>query len=142
MNVDHHCIFCKIVAREVPAAIVYEDEHVLAFLDISQVTKGHTLVIPKKHEKNVYELSEASAQHVFRAVPKIANAIKAQYEPQGMNLLNNNEEAAGQTVFHYHIHLLPRYEQGDGFGTVWKTNSSQYTAEKLADMAKQISKHL
>lgn len=142
MTTNHDCIFCKIIAREIPAAIVYENEHVLAFLDISQVTKGHTLVIPKKHEKNVYELSEASAEHVFRSIPKIANAIKTQFEPIGMNLLNNNEEAAGQTVFHYHIHLLPRYEHGDGFGTVWKTNTSQYTPEKLARIADQIAGHL
>lgn len=136
---DENCIFCKIIAGDIPSAKVYENEHVLAFLDISQVTKGHTLVIPKKHEKNVYELSQESAQHVFQAVPKIANAIRTQFEPIGMNLLNNNEEAAGQTVFHYHVHILPRYGKGDGFGAVWKTHDSEYTPEKLKEIADDIS---
>lgn len=136
---DQNCIFCKIVAGEIPAAKVYEDEHVFAFLDISQVTEGHTLVIPKKHEKDIYELSEQSAQHVFQAVPKIARAIKKQFQPVGINLLNNNEAPAGQSVFHYHIHILPRYSSNEGFGVVWKTNNDKYTPEKLNEIAGRIA---
>ncbi|PWA11801.1 HIT family protein [Pueribacillus theae] len=136
---NENCIFCKIIAGEIPSAKVYENEHVLAFLDISQVTEGHTLVIPKNHEENVYELSEESAKHVFQAVPKIANAIKEKFNPIGMNLLQNNGEAAGQTVFHYHVHLLPRYGKDDGFGLVWKTHHDEYTPEKLQEMAEKIA---
>lgn len=136
------CIFCKIINGEIPSAKVYEDDYVYAFLDISQVTKGHTLVIPKKHEKNLYELSEESAKHVFSAVPKIAQAIRDAYNPVGLNLLNNNEAPAGQSVFHFHVHLIPRYGEGDGFGAVWKTHQDQYTSEDLQQIAKDISAKL
>lgn len=136
---DQNCIFCKIVAGEIPAAKVYENKHVLAFLDISQVTEGHTLVIPKKHEKDVYELSDESAKHVYQAVPKIAKAIKEQFKPVGLNLLNNNEAPAGQSVFHYHVHLLPRYGSDDGFGAIWKTNNDKYSPEQLNDIANRIT---
>ncbi|WP_421384076.1 HIT family protein [Bacillus salacetis] len=136
------CIFCKIIDGEIPSSKVYEDEHVLAFLDISQVTKGHTLVIPKVHKENVYELTEDIASKVFAAVPKITNAIKAEYNPIGLNLLNNNGEDAGQSVFHFHLHIIPRYGQGDGFGAVWKTHTDQYSPEELKEIAQGISKHL
>lgn len=136
---EQNCIFCKIIAGEIPAAKVYENEHVLAFLDISQVTEGHTLVIPKKHEKDIYELSEQSAAHVFQVIPKIANAIKKQFQPVGLNLLNNNGSQAGQSVFHYHVHLLPRYGHEDGFGAIWHTNNENYTPEKLNEIAKRIA---
>jgi histidine triad (HIT) family protein len=136
------CIFCKIIAGEIPAAKVYEDENVFAFLDISQVTKGHTLVIPKIHKKNLYELTPEIAGSLFQAVPKIANAIQAAYHPIGLNLLNNNGEIAGQSVFHFHIHLLPRYGKGDGFGAVWKTHQSEYTFDELQDIAAAIHQHV
>src|SRR6478736_2229283 len=107
------CIFCKIVNGEIPSAKVFENEHVFAFLDLSQVTKGHTLVIPKVHKENVYELTPEIASHVFQAVPKLTRALKQEYQPIGMNVLNNNGEHAGQSVFHFHIHLIPRYGQND-----------------------------
>src|SRR5690554_342879 len=136
------CIFCKIIKGEIPSSKVYEDENVLAFLDISQVTKGHTLVIPKKHEENIYELSEESAKAVFTAVPKIAKALKAAYNPIGLNMLNNNGKPAGQSVFHYHVHLLPRYGKGDGFGAVWHDHSNQYSNEDLLQIARDIQDKL
>jgi histidine triad (HIT) family protein len=136
------CIFCKIIEGEIPSSKVYEDEHVLAFLDISQVTKGHTLVIPKLHKENIYELTEGLASKVFAAVPKITNAIKAEYDPIGLNLLNNNGEDAGQSVFHFHLHIIPRYGTGDGFGAVWKTHTDQYSPEDLKEIAEGISRHL
>lgn len=136
------CIFCKIVNGEIPSAKVFENEHVVAFLDISQVTKGHTLVIPKVHKENVYELTPEIAQNLFEVVPKIANALKATYNPIGMNLVNNNGEKAGQSVFHFHLHLLPRYGEGDGFGAVWKTHQSEYTPEDYQKMAKEIQSNL
>ncbi|WP_404431925.1 HIT family protein [Sutcliffiella horikoshii] len=133
------CIFCKIIDGDIPAAKVYEDEHVLAFLDISQVTKGHTLVIPKVHKENIYELTPEIAENIFKVVPKVANSIKEQFEPIGLNLLNNNGEAAGQSVFHYHLHILPRYGKGDGFGAVWKSNQSDYTTQDLQEIATKIN---
>lgn len=135
------CIFCKIVNGEIPAAKVFENEYVLAFLDISQVTKGHTLVIPKVHKENLFELTPDIAKNLFESVPAIANALKEEYKPLGLNLVNNNGEQAGQTVFHFHVHLIPRYGQGDGFGAVWKSNTSDYTPQTLKEMAANISKH-
>ncbi|MGG5253339.1 HIT family protein [Neobacillus sp. SM06] len=136
------CIFCKIIHGDIPAAKVYENEHVLAFLDISQVTKGHTLVIPKIHKENVFELTPEIAKNLFEAVPAIANALKAEFTPVGLNAVNNNGEQAGQSVFHFHLHLIPRYGKGDGFGAVWKNNQADYTPEQLQQIASGISKHL
>nr|WP_096441038.1 HIT family protein [Alteribacter populi] len=136
------CIFCKIVHGEIPSAKVYEDEHVVAFFDISQVTKGHTLVIPKHHVENVYELQGETPKQLFSAVPKIANALKAEFEPIGLNIINNNGKEAGQSVFHLHLHLIPRYGKGDGFGAVWKEHGSEYSTEKLTEMANGVKKHI
>ncbi|MGF3102105.1 HIT family protein [Rossellomorea sp. DUT-2] len=136
------CIFCKIIDGEIPAMKVYEDEHVLAFLDISQVTKGHTLLIPKVHKENIYELTPGMASHLFSVAPRIAESIKAEFNPIGMNLLSNAGEEAGQSVFHFHMHFIPRYGQGDGFGAVWKTHNDDYTQEDLKGIAESIAQHL
>src|SRR5690625_7470057 len=101
------CLFCKIIKGEIPSAKVYEDDHVYAFLDISQVSKGHTLVIPKTHSRNIYDTPPEVSQELFARIPKISQAIKVAYKPAGMNIRVNNEAPAGQTVFHLHIHHLP-----------------------------------
>ncbi|MFT8321843.1 MAG: HIT family protein [Bacillus sp. (in: firmicutes)] len=136
------CIFCKIIAGEIPGSKVFENEHVLAFLDISQVTKGHTLIVPKTHVKDIYELTPEIARNLFEAVPKIATAIKDAYQPIGLNILNNNGEKAGQSVFHYHMHIIPRYGKGDGFGSVWKTNFDAYTNDELSQIASTIKEKI
>lgn len=136
------CIFCKIIDGEIPCTKVFENEHVLAFLDISQVTKGHTLVIPKVHKENVYELTPEIAKELYSVVPQIARAIKQELNPIGLNTLNNNGEAAGQSVFHFHLHLLPRYGKGDSFGLVWKTHTSEYNSEDLKALADSITQHI
>ncbi|WP_050182745.1 HIT family protein [Domibacillus robiginosus] len=134
-----NCIFCKIINGDIPSAKVYEDENVYAFLDISQVTKGHTLVIPKKHEESLFELSPETAGPFFESVQKVAKAIQAAFSPKGLNLLNNNGETAGQTVFHYHMHLIPRYGTADGFHPVFKENNDSH---ELAEIASVINAHL
>src|SRR6476469_8524333 len=136
------CIFCKIANGEIPSAKVYENEHVFAFLDLSQVTKGHTLVIPKVHKENIFELTPEIASKVFEVVPQIANSIKKQFQPEGLNLLNNNGALAGQSVFHYHMHIIPRYGKGDGFGAVWKSHQDQYTSEDLKEISSAIHTRL
>lgn len=136
------CIFCKIVNGEIPSAKVFENEHVMAFLDISQITKGHTLIIPKIHNENIYDLSAEAARNIFEVVPQLANAIKEQFNPVGMNVITNTGEQAGQTVFHYHMHLIPRYGSGDGFGAVWKSHQSDYTPADLQEIADGIKKHI
>lgn len=133
------CLFCKIIAGDIPSAKVYEDEHVYAFLDISQVAKGHTLVIPKTHTKNLYDTPEDVAANLFKVVPKIANAIKDTYGAVGMNLLNNNEAEANQQVFHLHLHLLPKYQDDGGFSANWQINTDKYTAQDLQKIASEIS---
>ncbi|HEL9633706.1 TPA: HIT family protein [Streptococcus suis] len=130
------CIFCKIVAGEIPASKVYEDDQVLAFLDITQVTKGHTLVIPKKHYRNVLDMDAEAAGQLFTAVPAIARQLKEKLGASGLNIVNNNEEAAGQTVFHTHIHLLPRFDQNDGLDIQFKVNEPDFPA--LANLAQEV----
>ncbi|MFB4161816.1 HIT family protein [Geomicrobium sp. JSM 1781026] len=115
------CIFCKIVDGDIPAMKVYEDDHCLAFLDISQATKGHTLLIPKNHEENIYELQEETAAHLLSKAPAIARAMKSTLQCEGMNLVNNNGEKASQSVFHFHMHLIPRYGNDEIYAN-WNEN--------------------
>lgn len=136
------CLFCKIIAGEIPSAKVYEDENVYAFLDISQVTTGHTLVIPKVHTVDIYEMDENVASKIFTSVPKIARAMKTAFKPAGLNILNNNEVAAGQSVFHFHLHLIPRYNKEDGFNAKWITRNDEFSQEELQDMANNIAKEI
>ncbi|WP_214700494.1 MULTISPECIES: HIT family protein [unclassified Exiguobacterium] len=142
MHTDPTCIFCKIAQQEIPSYRVYEDEAVVAFLDLSQVTKGHTLVIPKHHTKNIYELPEDVAADVFKRIPTIANAIQRETGAIGMNVLSNAEEIAGQTVYHFHIHLIPRFGHEDGFGAKWITQNDAFTSEELSTLASSIHAHV
>ncbi|MGQ9601210.1 MAG: HIT family protein [Candidatus Bipolaricaulia bacterium] len=107
------CPFCRIVSHEAPAHIIYEDERTIAFLDINPVSRGHTLVIPKGHYHDLFELPSEELQAVTRAAQRVARAIKAGLGAEGLNLLQSNGSAAGQVVFHFHLHLIPRYS-GDG----------------------------
>ncbi|EFQ57138.1 HIT family protein [Streptococcus downei] len=131
------CIFCKIIAGEIPSSKIYEDEKVLAFLDISQTTKGHTLVIPKEHVRNMLEMSDQTAADVFARLPKLARAIKTATGAKGLNILNNNEEVAGQTVFHAHIHIIPRYSDQDEVGITFTEHEPDF--EALGQLAQAIA---
>ena len=108
------CVFCKIISGEYSSHKIYEDDKVLAILDLSQATLGHTLVMPKAHLENIFELDEDTTKHLFNVVVKISNHYK-EVIPNlaGINLLNNNGEAAGQTVMHFHMHIIPRYNDDD-----------------------------
>lgn len=135
-----NCIFCRIVAGEIPASKVYEDDKVVAFLDITQVTKGHTLVIPKAHVRNILDMDSQTASHLFAVVPKIARGLQKATCANGLNILNNNEEIAGQTVFHAHIHLLPRFSTEDGLAVTFKTNEPDFAV--LSQLAEHIAKEV
>jgi len=135
------CIFCKIVAGEIPGHVVYENEHVLAFLDISQTTEGHTLVIPKKHIVDIFEMDSSNIEQIFTVVPEIANALKKTFACSGINIVSNNGKSAGQTVFHYHTHLIPRYGD-DKFGIRFVNNMKQYNSEKLELLKDRIKKNI
>ena len=129
------CVFCKIVAGQIPSTRVFEDEHTLAFMDLGHVNPGHTLVAVKKHAANVFELDEMQAEAIARAVVKISRALKKTFEPEGLSVYQANGKAAGQTVFHYHVHLLPRHA-GDGMELVWPVKNPP--REKLEEYAAKI----
>ena len=112
------CVFCKLVARQIPASIVYEDAATLAFMDLGQVNPGHVLVACKAHAANVYELDDDQAAAVFRTAARVARAVRAAFDPPGLSIYQANGAPAGQTVFHFHLHVLPRHE-GDGMQLVW-----------------------
>ena len=131
------CIFCKIIAGEIPSSKVYEDDQVAAFLDISQVTPGHTLVVPKQHFRNLLEMDADSASQLFARVPDIARKVMKATGAKGMNILNNNEEIAGQTVFHTHVHLAPRYDETDGLQISFEAHEPDFPA--LAQLAEKIA---
>ena len=134
-------IFTRIIEREIPAYIVYEDDLVIAFLDISQATKGHTLVVPKKAYENLYEMPDELASHVMKISIKLAKAIQKAFKPAGLNLLNNNGEIAGQSVFHFHIHLIPRYEN-DGVSMRFSNHMNDLNPEDYKNRAKEITSAL
>lgn len=132
-------IFGKILTGEIPSFKVYEDDYVYAFLDISQVTKGHTLLIPKKASANIFETDEETMKHIGAALPKVANAIKRAFNPDGLNIIQNNGEFADQSVFHIHFHLIPRYENDiDGFGYKWETHEDILNNDAKHQIAEQI----
>lgn len=133
------CIFCKIVAGEIPASKVYEDDHFLAFLDISQVTPGHTLVIPKKHARNLLEMTPDETATLFNVVSRVTKKVESATQPQGMNIISNMEEIAGQSVFHTHVHILPRYSQDDDLKIDFIAHEPDF--DHLAQLAKDISNH-
>jgi len=112
------CVFCNIVAGRIPSAKVHEDEMTLAFMDIGEVNPGHVLVTVKPHVENIYGLNDALAAAVFRTAARVARALKNAYSPEGMTLYQANGVAASQTVFHFHIHLVPRHAH-DGLRLTW-----------------------
>ena len=133
------CIFCKIVSGDIPASKVYEDDHFLAFLDISQVTPGHTLVIPKKHARNLLEMTPDETAYLFNVVSIVTKKVESATQPQGMNIISNMEEIAGQSVFHTHVHILPRYSQDDDLKIDFIAHEPDF--DHLAQLAKDISNH-
>lgn len=113
-----NCIFCKIANGEIPAATLYEDENFRVILDLGPASKGHALILPKSHAANIYELSDEMAAKAMILAKKMATAMTAALKCDGFNIVQNNGECAGQTVFHFHMHLIPRYK-GDQVGIVW-----------------------
>ena len=107
------CVFCEIVARRQPAEVVYEDERTMAFMDIHPANPGHTLVIPKRHAATIFEIDEEDAAAVMRTAVRVPRAIRRALAPEGLNLVQSNGRAAGQEIFHLHVHVIPRWV-GDG----------------------------
>ena len=123
------CIFCAIAAHEIPSKVVYEDDKFIAFLDLTQTTIGHTLVVPKRHSKCIFDLNDEDAREIMLVVKKVANKLKASLNPIGINVVNNNEKPL-QSVDHFHIHLIPRYEN-DNFDIMFKDNSKEVNLDEI-----------
>jgi histidine triad (HIT) family protein len=129
------CIFCRIIAGEIPAHKVYEDEATLAFLDINPASRGHTLVIPKQHAADLHSLSPDALAATARATQTVARLLRRGVQAEGINVLQNNGPAAGQEVFHYHVHLIPRW-QGDRTLSMWRPGATDHAA--FATLAAQL----
>ena len=126
---DDNCIFCKIANGEIPSSTIYEDDDFRVILDLGPAAKGHALILPKEHFKDVCELDEKTAARVLPLGAKIGTAMKKSLGCAGFNLVQNNGEAAGQTVFHFHLHLIPRY-QNDNAGITWKPGTLEESVKE------------
>ena len=132
---DQNCIFCKIANGEIPSTTLYEDEDFRVILDMGPATRGHALLLPKEHYANLFELDDELAAKALVTAKKVAARMKDALGADGFNLVQNNGEAAGQTVFHFHMHLIPRYEN-DGAGITWTTGST--TPEEMAEVKRLV----
>ena len=133
---DENCLFCKIANGEIPSKTVYEDDNFRVFLDLGPAAKGHALIVPKDHYANLYELPEDTAAGVMCLAKKMALQMKEKLQCGGLNLVQNNGELAGQTVHHFHMHVIPRYE-GDGQKIAWKPGEP--TQEELEEIRARIT---
>ena len=130
------CIFCKIANGEIPSKTLHEDENFRVILDLGPATKGHALILPKEHYDNLYELPENTAAGAMKLAKKMAALMTEKLQAHGFNLVQNNGETAGQTVMHFHMHLIPRYKE-DGQHISW--NPGTVTQEELEEIRKQIT---
>ncbi len=128
------CLFCKIITGEIPSEKIFEDDFAFAFLDIRPVNPGHTLVVPKQHSTNIYDISKVDFGKLMERVHLLASTIKRAVESDGINIGMNNENAAGQLVFHTHVHVIPRFES-DGHvhwhGTPYKEGEIKKVAQRI-----------
>ena len=129
------CLFCKIVAGEVPAQIVDSDEHTVAFMDINPATRGHALVVPRRHSADLMDVSDEDLTYTMLAARRLARRIREALKPDGFNLLNSCGSAAWQTVFHFHVHVIPRYE-GDPLRLPWTPAPGD--PDEIAAVAEQL----
>ncbi|MDE0185491.1 MAG: HIT family protein [Candidatus Poribacteria bacterium] len=133
------CIFCAIAGNAIPATKVYEEDQILAFMDINPANPGHLLVIPKRHYRNIFDIDAETAGKIMQVGTQLASAIKTALNPDGLNLLQSSESAAFQTVFHFHLHLIPRWED-DTLVLPWKPQ--QGDINQIAEVADKIRQHI
>lgn len=134
-----NCIFCKIASGEIPAATLYEDDQFRVILDLGPASKGHALILPKNHYADLFEIPQETAEKAMAVAKKVGTALKEALGCDGLNVVQNNGEAAGQTVFHFHMHLIPRY-QNDHAGVTWTpgTLTDEVKEEVLAKVKKAL----
>lgn len=133
----NNCVMCAIVAGEIPSHKVYEDENFLAFLDIYPANPGHTLIIPKRHTPDIFGLTKQEAAGLMPLAQRLAEKIRKTLNPAGINILQNNGKVAGQVIFHYHLHIIPRHE-GDNVIKL-SSNAGEVSSEELAKMAEKLT---
>lgn len=133
------CIFCKIVKKELPAFIFYEDEFVIGFLDINPLVEGHTLVVPKTHYESIFDIDEEALQKIISVSQKISKRIKEALRVEGVNLINASGVVAGQSVPHFHLHIIPR-RAGDeiNLASWWRSKVKEVDKEKLKELAEKL----
>lgn len=132
---DENCIFCKIANGEIPSKTIYEDDDFRVILDLGPATKGHALILPKEHSANLFELPEETAGKAMKLAKKLGEQMVTNLKADGLNIVQNNGETAGQTVKHFHLHLIPRYKN-DGQNILWKPG--EVSAEELELIKEQI----
>lgn len=132
---DSECIFCKLANGEIPTNTLYEDNDFRVIFDLSPVSKGHALIIPKNHYRNIYDIESETLSKAALLAKKMINVMKDEFHADGFNVIQNNEESAGQTVFHFHMHLIPRYK---GDKAIKFGEQEAADAEQLKAMAEQI----
>lgn len=135
----NNCIFCDIANKEMAGVIIYEDDDFISTMDINPVNFGHTLVMPKKHYENIYDTPEKVLEKILPLIKKIAVAVKKAVKAEGINIINNNETAAGQAINHIHFHIIPRYKN-DGF-VHWK-GEKQYWGAEINEIAEKIKENI
>lgn len=134
-----NCVFCKIIAGEIPSSVLYEDEDLKVIMDIAPAAKGHAIILTKKHFTNLFELEDDVSRKVLPVARKVALAMKKELECDGINFLQNNGEAAGQSVFHIHFHLIPRY-LNDNVKISW--TPGKYEDGEAKELAERIANHI
>ncbi len=127
----NNCIFCKIANHEIPGKIIYEDDLCLAFLDLSQATDGHTLIIPKEHYDHFLDVDQDVLAHLIQVTQTVAKKLETKLNAQGFNIITNMNEVAGQTVKHFHIHIIPRYQSHEGFNPEFTDRSKDIDLDKI-----------
>lgn len=137
---ETNCIFCKIVAGEIPSYTIYEDEEFKVILDINPASKGHALIIPKVHYADLYDIDEEVAARAMKLAKKLATRMTEEFGCEGFNVLQNNNEAAGQTVFHFHLHLIPRYENAKNNKDILTWTHETFSPEEFAAIRDALAK--
>jgi histidine triad (HIT) family protein len=136
---EQKCIFCAIANKQIPANIIYEDERVLAFLDINPLAEGHTLVIPKYHAENIFDISEEDLKHISVVAQKIANRMKESINAEGVDLIQTSGQAADQQVPHFHLHVIPRKEEDQlGFREWWVSRVHKIGPERMNELTEKL----
>ena len=136
---DDNCIFCKLANGVIPTNMIYEDEDFAVIMDAEPVSRGHALIIPKEHAKDLFELPDETAAKVLPLAKKIAAKMKDALHCDGVNILQNNGEAAGQSVFHFHTHIIPRYEDAPNQNTLLRFSHPGISEEEIKEIVKEVA---